>query len=983
MKLNSYNSQIFLSKNQTNAKVTDKAISNSVSVPSFKSNNVQYARPVFAINNNRSQVAFGRRVIPVEEALAEAHRVLKAAGKAITESNVKEYLGGKPYGLAEMSAIKLPNGEHIPVPAAIILPTDVCHEYQATHADIASRFLPQGLMDEVMQGVSHIESKMGKKFGDAQNPLLVSVRSGAPVSMPGMMDTILNVGLNDETVKGLTKTSGGNERFALDSYRRLIQMFGKTVKDVDSKLFEDELGRIKDKHGLVRDEHGFSDDSKLNAEGMREVVAAFKQVYHKATGEAFPQDVNQQLEMSVKTVFNSWDSNRAVTYRKINDIPAHYGTSVTVQSMAFGNMGEDCATGVAFTRDNSTGENIFLGEFLVNAQGEDVVAGTRTPLKMPELGKQPLLKNAADDLEIVRHTLEKHFGYPQDLEFTVEKGKLYMLQTRNAKATVAATMRILHDMAMEGTITKEQAIAKVPVNDVEKLLYPVFDEKDKKVAIAQSRFLAKGIGCTGCAKGEIVFTPEDAEIEKAKGKEVILVREETSPEDIAGMHAAKGILTARGGETSHAAVVAKGMNKACVVGCGALHIDAKAGILKVNGKEFKKGDLISIDGNTGEIFAGPIVTIDPRVSDELKTMLGWARDISKLKVKANADSPEDVERAVKEFGAQGVGLARTEHMFFEKTRIGTVRDMLLADTTTERVHHLDKLLPMQREDFEGIFRALKGSPARIRLLDPPANEFLPDPRALLREVVTLEIHGHNPALLAEKTKLLQKVEAMTPSDPMMAIRGCRLGITYPEITEMQTRALFEAACNVKLQRIEVKPEVMIPNVSLVGEFAHQKAIVDRIAQQVMLEKGVNIKYTVGTMIEIPSAALASDRLAEAGAEFFSAGTNDLTQATMLAGRNDIGPYHAALQQHGILEVSPFTTLDDTVAELLEVGVKRANKGRTTPVEFGVCGEHGGDPASIAKCLKAGLTSISCSTPRIPTATFAAAQATIKQRPKTK
>lgn len=869
---------------------------------------------------------------------------------AFEEGNTDRMIvGGKGAGLAEMTAMGLP------VPAGFTITTDVCHEYTRT------RKLPDGLMGEVITSLKAVEEKMGKDFGDKNDPLLVSVRSGAPKSMPGMMDTILNVGLNDETVKGLAERTE-NERFAQDSYRRLIQMFGSTVKEIDKNKFEHSLDAVKE-------EYGAKNDSDLNAEGMKKVVKEFKKIYKEETGEDFPQDVKIQLQMCIETVFDSWNSPRAITYRKVEKIPANYGTAVNVQAMVFGNMGDDSATGVAFTRNPKTGENILSGDYVINGQGEDVVAGIRQTKPVENLGDE--MPEVFRQYLGVKDLLENHTKDMQDTEFTVEKNRLWLLQTRTGKRTAQAAVKVAVDQHNEGLITKEEAIMRINPKDLLQLLLPVFDPKAKKAAEANGDMLAKGTPCAGCATGTIVFDPDRAEALAKEGKQVILVRKETSPDDIHGMAASKGILTSTGGRTSHAAIVALQWGIPAIVGCSDLKINEKEATMKVAGKTFKEGDTISIDGNIGEVFAGKITTVDAKPTEEFKTILGWAKDIKKLGVETNADRGVDALKAL-ELGAEGIGLCRTEHMFFEPDRLPLVQETILADDAESRKAPLAKLAEMQRGDFLEIFKVMKEKPVTIRLLDPPLHEFLPKKAEVLASDKSE----------AEKARILQKIDDLHEFNPMIGTRGCRLGITRPEITEMQAKAVIEAACDAKEQGIKVHPEIMIPNVAFAQEFAHQKNIIDTVAQEVMERRNVKVDYKVGTMIETPRAALKEDEIVRAGAEFGSVGSNDLTQGTLLMSRDDTAKLLTEYQEKGIIQTNPFETLDPAVAELIGTAVKRA-KSVNPDTRIGICGEHGGDPESVVSCHKNNLDYVSCSPLRIPVAIVAAAQAEIKDPKKAK
>ncbi len=861
--------------------------------------------------------------------------------------------GGKGAGLADMTKAGLP------VPPGFIITTEVCKEYYEN-----GKKLPEGLMEEVLEAMKKLEEKTGKKFADPENPLLVSVRSGAPVSMPGMMDTILNLGLNDETVKGLAKRSN-NERFADDSYRRFIQMFGNVVLGIPHEKFEEILDHYKKEQGVKL-------DSELSAETLKKVVEAYKELVKKETGKDFPQDPYQQLEMAIRAVFDSWNNERAIIYRKLHNIPEDYGTAVNIVTMVFGNMGNDSGTGVAFTRNPSTGEKEFYGEYLTNAQGEDVVAGIRTPQPISKLAEE--MPEVYKQLLEVRDLLEKYYRDVQDIEFTVEKGKLYMLQTRNAKRTARAAVKIAVDMVKEGLITKEEAILRVSPDQINQLLHAQIDPK------AEKKVIAKGLPASpGAASGKVVFSSREAEKRGKEGEKVLLVRPETTPDDIGGLAAAQGVLTSRGGMTSHAAVVARGMGKPAVVGCEAIKIDLEKEQFVVGDVVVKKDDIITIDGSTGEVILGEVPMIPPTLSDELKELLSWADEIRKIGVRANADTPEDAKKAF-EYGAEGIGLARTEHMFLGN-RLPLVQEMILAETEEDRRKALDKLLPVQREDFIGLFRAMQGKPVTIRLIDPPLHEFLPPLLDLTVEVEVMKAKGITGKELEEKEKLLAVVKRLHEFNPMLGFRGCRLGMVYPEIFEMQVRAIMEAAVAVAKEGLPVKPEIMIPLVALESEMKVLGELIHRVAKQVIEESGVNVEYKVGTMIEVPRAAIIADKLAKV-AEFFSFGTNDLTQMTFAFSRDDAeGKFLGIYREKGYIEEDPFEHLDaEGVAELMKIGIQ---KGRSTrpDLKVGICGEHGGDPKSIELCYILGLDYVSCSPFRVPVARLAAAQATLKHQKK--
>jgi pyruvate,orthophosphate dikinase len=848
----------------------------------------------------------------------------------------------------------------LPVPPGFTITTEVCTAYYGN-----DQRYPDGLEDEVASALAAVEGLVETRFGDAKNPLLVSVRSGSRASMPGMMDTVLNLGLNDETVAGLARHSG-DERFAYDSYRRFIQMFGDVVLGVDHHNFEEILE-------LHKEDRGFNFDTELAAEDWRQVIAGYLDKVLEVTGAPFPQDPKDQLWAAIGAVFGSWMNQRAVTYRRLHHIPADWGTAVNVQAMVFGNMGDDCATGVAFTRNPSTGENAFYGEYLVNAQGEDVVAGIRTPQHLTIQGKEEQGTNLPAMEEVmpaifgqlveVRDRLERHYRDMQDIEFTVQRDRLYMLQTRTGKRTAKAALKIAVEMVEEGLIDRAEAVCRVDPAALDQLLHPTLDPA------APRRVVARGLPASpGAASGHVVLSADAAEKQAAAGEKVILCRIETSPEDIHGMHAAQGILTTRGGMTSHAAVVARGMGRPCVAGAGEMRIDYKSGVMRVGPHEIKAGDLITIDGATGEIMIGAVATVRPDLSGDFGTLMAWADEHRTLGVRANAETPLDAETARK-FGAEGIGLCRTEHMFFDAGRIVAVREMILAKDQAERRKALAKILPMQRQDFVELFHITKGQPITIRLLDPPLNEFLPHGDAELVEVA--EAAGVSLDLIRDRALKLDE------ANPMLGHRGCRLGITYPEIYEMQARAIFEAAAQVAKEAGEtVAPEIMIPLVSMRRELEILKELVARVAGEVMSESGVEIKYLIGTMIELPRACLRAGEIAEA-AEFFSFGTNDLTQTTYGLSRDDSGNFLGVYEQQGILEQDPFISLDpEGVGELVRIGAERGRAARRD-IKLGICGEHGGDPASIGICQEVGLDYVSCSPYRVPIARLAAAQAALK------
>jgi pyruvate,orthophosphate dikinase len=808
-----------------------------------------------------------------------------------------------------------------------------------------------------------VEDALGGKFnfGDPERPLLVSVRSGSKFSMPGMMDTVLNLGLNDRTIGGLIAMSG-NERFAWDAYRRFIQMFGNVVMGVEKDVFEHIIHEVKKKKKVHL-------DIELTAGDLKGLVEKFKARVKQVAKREFPQDHWEQLIMARDAVFGSWNNPRAITYRRLNDIPGNLGTAVNVQSMVFGNMGDTSATGVGFTRNPSTGAKEFYGEYLTNAQGEDVVAGIRTPHPIADLEKE--MPAVYKQLREITTRLEKHYRDVQDFEFTVQEGTLFMLQTRTGKRTAHAAVKIAVDMVAEKLISRDEAVLRVEPASLDQLLHPVIDPK------AKLQVIAKGLPASpGAASGKVVFTADEA-VKQAKKDNVILVRPETTPDDIHGMDAAKGILTARGGMTSHAAVVARGMGKPCVAGCETIKVDLKAGRFSVNGVIVKAGDHVTIDGGTGRVILGKVPTVEPRVSGDFGTLMKWADEVRTMGVRANADIPRDAKMAIK-FGAEGIGLCRTEHMFFASDRLPIVQQMILADTTEGREKALAKLLPMQRSDFKGLFQAMGGFPVTIRLLDPPLHEFLPKREELMCEVAVMHAKKAPKASIAKKEKLLHRVEELHEFNPMLGHRGCRLGIVYPEITRMQTRAIIEAACELAKKGKKVVPEIMVPLVGLKKELQHQKGLIQATAEEVMKKKGVRIDYLIGTMIELPRAAVVADEIAKE-AEFFSFGTNDLTQTTFGFSRDDAGKFITHYTENTILEKDPFQTLDqEGVGELVKMGVA---KGRSTrqDLKVGICGEHGGDPASVEFCYRTGLNYVSCSPFRVPIARLAAAQARLKEK----
>ncbi len=868
---------------------------------------------------------------------------------------MKELLGGKGANLAEMASIGLP------VPPGFTITTAMCAEYYAR-----GESYPDDLKAQVATGLQHIEQVVGKTFGDAADPLLVSVRSGACVSMPGMMDTVLNLGLNDETVEGLARTSG-DERFAWDSYRRFIQMYSDVVLGLDHYLFEEALE-------IAKEDKGVSLDTELTAADWKALVSTYKAKVEEELGRPFPQDPHEQLWGAIGAVFGSWKSERAKVYRKLNDIPESWGTAVNVQAMVFGNMGETSATGVAFTRDPSTGEHAYYGEYLINAQGEDVVAGIRTPQYLTQAARERAGAKATSMEEAMPETytelarvfdlLERHYRDMQDIEFTVQQGKLWMLQTRSGKRTAKAALKIAVDMANEGLIDTDEAILRVDPGALDQLLHPTLDPA------APRDVIAKGLPASpGAASGAVVFTADDAERRAGLGEDVILVRIETSPEDIHGMHAARGILTARGGMTSHAAVVARGMGRPCVSGAGSIAIDAKARVMRVGGREVKEGEVITIDGATGEVMVGKVPTVQPELAGDFGRLMEWADAKRRLKVRTNAETPNDC-RTAREFGAEGIGLCRTEHMFFDANRISAVRQMILAEDEKGRRAALGRLLPEQRADFVEIFEIMRGLPVTIRLLDPPLHEFLPHREEEFAEVA---------AASGVSVEALQRRAAeLHEFNPMLGHRGCRLGVTYPEIYEMQARAIFEAAVEVAERHGEaVVPEVMVPLVATAKELSLMKAVIDATAQAVFAEKGRTLDYSVGTMIELPRAALRAKEIAEE-AEFFSFGTNDLTQTTLGISRDDAGRFLTSYVDQGILPKDPFVSLDtEGVGELIEIAAQRGRSVRAN-LKLGICGEHGGDPASIDFCESQRLDYVSCSPYRVPIARLAAAQAALRR-----
>jgi pyruvate, orthophosphate dikinase len=874
-------------------------------------------------------------------------------GRAEGKASMRNLLGGKGAGLAEMANLGLP------VPPGFTITTDVCAYFYGHNKEY-----PKDLRPQVEKALAHVGRITGKTFGDKSNPLLVSVRSGARASMPGMMDTVLNLGLNDETVEALAKKSG-DRRFAFDSYRRFITMYSDVVLDVGHEHFEELLDHHKERQG-------YSLDTDLSADDWAELVARYKKRVKDELGQDFPQDPHRQLWGAIGAVFGSWMNQRAITYRRLHNIPESWGTAVNVQAMVFGNMGDTSATGVAFTRNPSTGEKKLYGEFLINAQGEDVVAGIRTPQEISEAARKEAssdkpsmeytLPKAYGELKRIYNVLERHYRDMQDLEFTVEQGKLWMLQTRSGKRTAKAALRIAVELANEGLISRSDAVLRVDPLSLDQLLHPTIDPR------AHRRVIATGLPASpGAASGEIVFSPDEAAQLKSDGKKVVLVRVETSPEDIHGMHAAEGILTTRGGMTSHAAVVARGMGKPCVSGAGSLRVDYAAGTMSAGGQTFKKGDHITVDGSTGQVLAGKVDMIEPQLSGEFATLIGWADKVRRLGVRANADTPADAKAAAR-FGAEGIGLCRTEHMFFDEGRIQAVREMILADDEKSRRSAIAKLLPMQRADFVELFEIMAGRPVTIRLLDPPLHEFLPHGEKEIAEVAA--------AMGADPKKLAARASELSEFNPMLGFRGCRIAIAYPEVAEMQARAIFEAALEAgKRTGKPVVPEVMVPLIATKAEFDLVKARIDAMAEAVTREKGAKVGYQVGTMIELPRASLMAGEIAQS-AEFFSFGTNDLTQTTFGISRDDAASFLGIYTARGILPADPFISIDQQgVGELVKIGVDRGRKVRPK-LKVGICGEHGGDPASVAFCHEAMLDYVSCSPFRVPIARLAAAQAAL-------
>ncbi len=857
-------------------------------------------------------------------------------------ASMRELLGGKGANLAEMTNLGLP------IPQGFTVTTEACIKYYDDGKNITDEIKTQ-----IFNSLTELEKITGKKFGSVDNPLLVSVRSGARASMPGMMDTILNLGLNEEVVQALAKS---NERFAYDSYRRFIQMYSDVVMEIQKSLFEEEIDKMKAERGVKL-------DTELTADDLKELVTRFKEIYRREKNSDFPNNPSEQLIEAVEAVFRSWNNPRAITYRKLNDIPSDWGTAVNVQEMVFGNMGEDCGTGVAFTRNPATGENKIFGEYLMNAQGEDVVAGVRTPEPIAKL--ENTNKKAYEDFIMYANKLERHYKDMQDMEFTIEHGKLYFLQTRNGKRTANAALKIAVDLVAEGMIDEKEAVLRVEPNQLDQLLHPNFDTEK----LNSTKPIAKGLAASpGAATGKVVFTAERAvELHNQGEKDLVLVRLETSPEDIDGMHVCHGVLTVRGGMTSHAAVVARGMGTCCVAGCGDVVVNEAEKFFSVDGNKYHEGDWISLDGSTGNVYGERIDTVAASVSGNFATFMEWADKYRQMEVRANADTPKDAKQAY-EFGAQGIGLCRTEHMFFVPERISAIREMIVSKTVEQRKNALAKILPMQREDFEGLFREMKGLPVTIRLLDPPLHEFLPhtdeEIEALAKDMnMTFE-------------ELKNVVNGLHEFNPMMGHRGCRLDVTYPEIGEMQTRAIIEAAINVQNEGIKVKPEIMIPLVGEIKELQYVKNIVTKTASDVIKEKNANLEYMIGTMIEIPRAALLADEIAKE-AEFFSFGTNDLTQMTFGFSRDDAGKFLGEYYDKKIYDNDPFKKIDQKgVGKLVEMAIDLGRKTRPN-IELGICGEHGGEPSSVEYCHRVGLTYVSCSPFRVPIARLAASQAAIK------
>jgi pyruvate,orthophosphate dikinase len=881
-------------------------------------------------------------------------------GRAEGSSVMRNLLGGKGCELAEMTNLG------IPVPPGFTITTQAWTAYNR-----AGRKFPEGLWEQVGTALEKLEQDAGAVLGDTQRPLLVSVRSGARVSMPGMMETVLNLGLNDATVDGLAARTN-NERFALDCYRRFITMFGDVVLGIKREAFDEHLDGLKKRLGVKT-------DPEVPATELRKLVETYKEIVGVRTGAPFPQDPREQLRLSIQAVFNSWFAKKATEYRRINNIPADWGTAVTVMAMVFGNLGETSGTGVGFTRDPRTGEQRFYAEFLSNAQGEDVVAGIRTPEHIDDLRRR--MPEIYDELLAIAGRLERHYKDMQDIEFTIQDGKLYLLQTRSGKRSAAAAVKVAVDLVRETVIDQHTALLRVRPQDLTQVLHPAFDATDKAFALSGGRLLATGLPASpGAAVGEVVFDADRA-VEWAKaGRAVILVRGETSPEDIAGMYAAQGIVTARGGRTSHAAVVAVGMGKPCVVGAGDVVIHEERRVFEAGGRTVREGDIVSVDGTTGEVILDTIKTVEPGLQDSFKELLSWADRYRTLGVRANADTPEDARKA-REFGAEGIGLVRTEHMFFAPDRIAIVREMIMAPDHVSRRAAVQRLLPFQRDDFVGIFRAMDGLPVTIRLLDPPLHEFLANPkeyREMLEEHARLDALNMNPARKAALEERLTKIDTLREANPMLGHRGCRLGITSPEIYAMQVRAIMEAACTVAEQGVTVEPEIMIPLTGTVGEMKLTQQNAKKVADAVLVEMSVPVKYSIGTMIEVPRAALIADKIAQ-DAEFFSFGTNDLTQMTFGYSRDDVAKFLPDYLQKGLVQHDPFAVLDqEGVGELIKIGIERGRRTRSD-LKVGICGEHGGEPSSVEFCHKVGMTYVSCSPFMIPIARLSAAQACIRSQ----
>lgn len=858
--------------------------------------------------------------------------------------DMRSLLGGKGANLAEMTKIGLP------VPPGFTISTEACNDYY-----VSNKTIKPEIIEQIEDKLAQLESDLDKKLGSIESPLLVSVRSGAVISMPGMMDTILNLGLNDDTVVGLAKATA-NERFAYDSYRRFIQMFSDVAMEVPKYKFENVLDKYKE-------QNGFKFDTELTTDHLKAIVEEFKAIYKSEVKEDFPQDPKKQLMLAVEAVFRSWNNPRAIVYRKLNDIPNDLGTAVNVQSMVFGNMGDNSGTGVAFTRDPATGENHLLGEYLINAQGEDVVAGIRTPQKIDTL--KDIMPDIYDQFVKTADKLEKHYRDMQDIEFTIEKGKLFLLQTRNGKRTAKSAINVAVDLVEEGLITKEEAIMRVEPNQLDQLLHPKFEDKSLK----EAKVLAKGLPASpGAASGKIYFSADDVVEASKDGTETILVRQETSPEDIEGMVSAQGILTARGGMTSHAAVVARGMGKCCVAGCGEIKVSEVSKTIEVGDIVLKEGDYISLDGSTGTVYLGNVAKASADMTGNFEKLMGWVDEIRQMKVRTNADNPRDAKAAV-EFGAEGIGLCRTEHMFFDEERIPAVRKMILSNTVEERVKALDTLLPMQQKDFEDIYRVMGERPVNIRLLDPPLHEFLPQDDETIEELAK--------DMGIEAIAIKKRCEELAEFNPMLGHRGCRLAVTYPEIAVMQTKAIINAAIAVNKEGLNVEPEIMIPLVGALNEFRTVKETIVETADAVIAAAGVELKYTVGTMIEIPRACLIADEIAQE-ADFFSFGTNDLTQMTFGYSRDDAGKFLGEYVDREILEKDPFQVLDQHgVGKLVKMAATLARGVKGDNIKLGICGEHGGEPSSVEFCYNTGLNYVSCSPYRVPIARLAAARATIK------